>query len=244
MNTKLIVGIILLVMLSGCAILKGAKTINEGVNFVEETIESLGEFKQGDLELYTKEQLIKKLHAERSDHNESRAAHNDEKIAHKKTKQSNGTHISLLMSLIFWIGGPLIIGVAIALKTYLMIPPKPMIITGIIFTCMPILINVGNDIATELGDWFIMLAKVVSGIAVLGAAIYTAVKYKKRIARVAHYGQYATMGLNEKEKEEFNKGFAEDAKAKGLSHCKDDKKLIAGVKNILDKAGREVKKNN
>lgn len=238
------IGIVLLTMVSGCALFKGAKAVNEGVNFVENTIESLGKFKQDDLQACTKEQLIEKLNTERTDHNESREAHNKEKLAHKKTKQSNGTHISLLMSLIFWIGGPLIIGVAVALKTYLMIPPKPMIVTGIIFTCMPILINVGNDIAVQLGDWFIMLAKIVSGIAVLGAAIYTAVKYKKRIARLVHFGQYATQHLDKKGKEEFNKGFAEDAEAKGLSHCKDDKKLIAGVKNILDKATREVKKNN
>ncbi len=234
-DLKLIVlGIIFLMLVSGCALFKGAKAAKDGKDKIEETFKSLAEFDQDDLEACTKEQLIEMLHDEREDHNDSRAAH-------KKTKQNNGTHLSLLMSLIFWIGGPVIIGAAIALKTYLFINPKPIIITGVIFTCMPILINVGNDIAVQLGDWFILLAKIVSGIAVLGAIIYSLIKYKHRIARLVHYGQYATKDLNEEEKKDFNKGFAEDAEAKGLQHCKDDKKLISGVKNILDKATRAIK---
>lgn len=241
--------ILILSCIGSCKSLRAAKKAKGAVSDTIETLSKLKDFNKEDLEAMTPEELIATLETERKDHNVTRGKHNDvaeahkdEKDAHAKTKQKNGTHLSLLMSLIFWIGGPVIIGAAIALKTYLYVNPKPIIITGIIFTCMPILINVGNDIAVQLGDWFILLAKIVSGIAVLGAIIYSLIKYKHRIARLVHYGQYATKDLDEEGKKEFNKGFAEDAEAKGLSHCKDDKKLISGVKNILDKAVRAVKK--
>jgi hypothetical protein len=181
------------------------------------------EFKTDDLKSMSEKQLREALVKERK--------------LRLKCEEDNGARLSFFESLIFYIGGPIIIGLAIAGRTYLQIPAKPLIITGAIFTVMPQIINIAN----ELGDWFILVAKIGSGVALVAGGIYAAIKYKQRIARLVHYGQFATQHLNDDGKVEFNKAFEEDAKSKGLSHSDDDKKLVAGVKNILDKTKRLAK---
>lgn len=246
-STILICLILMMIFFTGCKAIKAVGILNDGKNKITEVFEDLSKlpiFKKSEFTQMSRDELISTLVTERNNHNKTRKSHNDvkdahsdEKAAHNKTKESNGERLSFWESLIFYIGGPIIIGLGIAGKTYLQIPSKPIIVFGGIFTAMPQLVI----IFAELGSWFVLITKIGSGICMVGAIIYAAIKYKQRIARLIHYGQFSTERMTLDEKKIHNKAFNEDAEAKGLGHSDDDKKLVAGVKHILDKAKRITK---
>lgn len=233
---RIVIGSIIIICLiligifsTGCNLLKGANDLNEGAGKAKEALKNLT---TEDFKGLTVEELQAELVKERK--------------LRIRAQEAHGQRLTFWQSLIFYIGGPLIIGIAIGIESYIpLIKTKPLVITGIIFTFMPQLINMAESITVSLGDWFILLVKIISGVSVIGAGLYVAWQFKKKqslnMAKVVHYGQFATQWMNAKQKIAHNISFHEDAKKKGLHHDDDDVNLISGAKEILDKAKRVFK---